>query len=418
MRSIKFVDVGEGIQEGKIQKWLVKDGDVVREDQPLVQIETDKAVVNIPAPVGGTIRINAPEGKTVNVGDDIAFVGEAAEITATTTQQKASTQKSEVAATKPATRTAAENPPSQETKEVAQNVREIIATPGVRKLARDSGIDISKVHGTGPNGRILESDIRSMLHVTAQVMAPTPKFSEILEEKHGHEIYRVQMSQTRKAIARNMELSWTIPRAVHMDLIDATHLFDIVSMEKANAEKLGTKLTFLPFIIKAVVEALKENPNFNSSYDRDKQELIVKKYYNIGLAAEAPDGLKVVVIKDADRKSIVEIAKEIQLLHGKIKDQTITLDEMRDSTFTITNIGSLGGGYLSVPMINYPEAAILGVHMIRDAPVVKDGKVAVGKVLPFSITFDHRIVDGAEAVAFGNALIRYLQDPEFLEMLG
>ncbi len=203
-----------------------------------------------------------------------------------------------------------------------------------------------------------------------------------------------------------------------MDIINATSLFKMVAKEKPNAEKLGVKLTFLPFIIKATVAALKENPSTNSSYDHDKQEIIVKKYFNIGLAAEAPDGLKVVVIKNADKKSILDIAKEIAVLHDKIKNQKITIEEMRDSTFTITNIGSLGGGFLSVPIINSPNVGILGVHMIRDWPVVVDNKVEVGKILPFSLVFDHRVVDGFEAVTFGNALIKYLEDPDFLEMLG
>jgi pyruvate dehydrogenase E2 component (dihydrolipoamide acetyltransferase) len=203
-----------------------------------------------------------------------------------------------------------------------------------------------------------------------------------------------------------------------MDLINANHIYDIVHSHKEAAAKMGIKLTFLPFIIKAVVEALKENPGFNSSYDHDSQEIIYKKYYNIGIAAEAPDGLKVAVIKDADKKSIMQIAKEIQELSQKVKDKSISLEEMRDSTFTITNIGSLGGGFLSVPMINYPEVAILGIHLIREMPVVEKGEIKVGKVLPFSLTFDHRVVDGAEAVLFGNAIIEYLEDPEFLQMLG
>ena len=215
-----------------------------------------------------------------------------------------------------------------------------------------------------------------------------------------------------------MEASATIPRAVHMDLLDATALVNVVQKEKpVILSTLNVKLTFLPFIIKAVIEALKENPNFNASYDHEKLEIIRKKYYNIGLAAEAPDGLKVVVIKDADTKGVIDIAKEIQMLHEKVTNMTVTLEEMRDSSFTITNAGSLGGGFLSVPMINYPEVAILGINMIRDMPVVKDGQVVVGKVLPFEIAFDHRVVDGAEVVKFGNAIMKYLQDTAFLESL-
>ena len=405
MKEIRFVDVGEGITEGHIRKWLVKDGDTVKEDQPIVQVETDKAVVNVPSPIDGIVKIAAQENTTVHVGDMVAYIGEAQELASA----KPGAQMAQPAAAKAAALVA------QQPK--VATAKEIIATPAVRKLAHDLNVDISKIAGTGPEGRILENDVRNAANQTVQTKQ-VPKFSEVLEAQHDDKIERVPLSQTRKAIARNMEASWTIPRAVHMDLIDATVLFNLVQKEKpAILKTLNVKLTFLPFIIKAVVAALKENPNFNASYDHEKLEIIRKRYYNIGLAAEAPDGLKVVVIKDADTKGIIDIAKEIQLLHDKVTNMTITLEEMRDSSFTITNVGSLGGGYLSVPMINYPEAAILGINMIRDMPVVKDGQIVVGKVLPFDISFDHRVVDGAEAVKFGNAIIKYLQDASFLESL-
>ncbi|MDE1854876.1 MAG: 2-oxo acid dehydrogenase subunit E2 [Candidatus Micrarchaeota archaeon] len=414
MKEIRFVDVGEGITEGHVRKWLFKYGDMVKEDQPIVQVETDKAVVNVPAPISGTLRIVAPEGTILHVGDLVAQIGDPAEL-ASAVKQGAAPAPQPQQAQQPQ-----QQAPQQQTPQPQQTAirsKEPLATPSVRKLAHDLNVDISKVTGTGPNGRILENDIRGVAHGEALSSRPMPKFSEVLEEQHAKEISREQMSMTRKAIAKNMELSWTIPRAVHMDLLDATALFNMVTKEKASAAKMDIHLTFLPFIIKAVVEALKENPRFNASYDHETQEIIIKKYYNIGLAAEAPDGLKVVVIKDADKKSILEIAKEIQELHKKLQDQTITLEEMKDSTFTITNIGSLGGGYLSVPMINYPEVGILGVHMLKDMPVVRNNEVAVGKVLPLSLSFDHRVVDGADAVKFGNAIIQYLEDPEFLEML-
>lgn len=413
MKEIKFVDVGEGITEGHIQKWLVEDGSEVKEDQPVAQVETDKAVVNLPAPISGLIKIVAKAGTDVKVGDTLAYFGTADELKSSpstsaaqknapsTTQQKPAVQKIVASVASPAA--------------AAAEASEVLATPAVRKLARDLNVDISKVIGTGPRGRIIENDVRAFASKASSV--PVPKFSEVKEEAHEGDIERQPMSQVRKAIARNMELSWTIPRAVHMDLIDATHLFNIVEMEKQKTKDAGVKLTFLPFIIKATIEALKENPRFNSSYDKERQEVIVKKYYNIGLAAEADDGLRVAVIKGADRMSIIEIAQEIERLGKKVKDKSISIDEMTDTSFTITNIGSLGGGYLSVPMINYPDVAILGVHLIRDMPVVKDGKIVIGKVLPFSLTFDHRVVDGAEAVKFGNAIKGYLEDPEFLEML-
>lgn len=417
MKEIKFVDVGEGITEGHVQKWLVNDGDNVKEDQPVVQVETDKAVVNAPAPVTGRIKINVKADTVVHVGDVLAYIGTDSEIGSI--GKGSQPQQQAPAAPQAAQQKQAQPAQAEAAQQVPQQPKEVIATPSVRKFARDNNIDLAKVIGTGPGGRILENDIKGhMNQTTAPQQKQTPKFSEILEEKHEGDIERVPMSQTRKAIAKNMELSLSIPAFTHMDLINATSLYDIIKKEKPNAEKRGIKLTVLPFIIKATIAALKEIPTANSSYDHDKQEIILKKYYNIGLAAEAPDGLKVVVIKDADKKSIMQIAKEIQDLHEKILKQTITIDEMKDSTFTITNVGSLGGGFLSVPIINHPNVGILGIHLMREMPVVDNGQVKIGRVLPFSLVFDHRVVDGAEAVKSGNILIEYLEDPEFLEMLG
>ena len=421
MKEIKFVDVGEGITEGHVQKWLVKDGDDVKEDQPVVQVETDKAIVNAPSPVSGRIKINAQNDTVVHVGDVLAYIGDEAELKAISQPKTQQPQQSPDAHQQKSVQPQQQSEkPIQTDEQLNQPQRqsEILATPYVRKLARDSNIDLSKVTGTGPGGRVLENDIRSHLNQAATTLKQIPKFSEVLEDKHAGDITRVPMSQTRKAIAKNVELSLSIPTFTHMDLINANNLYNTVKKEKPNIEGLGVKLTILPFIIKATVEALKENPMANSSYDRDRQEIIVKKYYNIGLAAEAPDGLKVVVIRDADKKSIIQIAKEIQELHEKIKNMTITIDEMRDTSFTITNVGSLGGGFLSVPIINYPDVGILGIHLIRDMPVIENGELKAGKVLPFSLVFDHRVVDGAEAVKFGNALIKYIEDPAFLEIIG
>ncbi len=414
MKTIAFVDVGEGITEGHVQKWLVNDGDTVKEDQPVVQVETDKAVVGVPSPISGKIKINVPGNSTVHIGDVLAYIGTEQELQGAKQPQAQMAQVQKAATQKPGP-ALAESAPKPTPLQPAQHPAEIIATPSVRKLARDNNVDLSTVHGTGPGGRILENDVKNYIIKSAYPAPAAPKFSEVLEERHENEIQRVPMSQTRKTIAKNMELSASIPRAVHMDIIDANPLYGIISIKKENAAKSGIKLTFLPFIIKAAVAALKDNPSLNSSYDPDHQEIILKKYYNIGLAAETKDGLKVVVVKGADKKSALDIANEIQEFHKKLTDNTITIEEMRDSTFTITNIGSLGGGYLSVPLINPHEAAILGVHMIKDAAVVKDGKVVVGKQLPLSLSFDHRILDGAEAALFVNSAKKYLEDASFLD---
>ncbi|HUC38875.1 MAG TPA: dihydrolipoamide acetyltransferase family protein [Candidatus Acidoferrum sp.] len=406
MKELKFVDVGEGITEGHVQKWLVHDGDSVKEDQSIAQIETDKAVVNLPAPISGVVKIVAKEDSIVHVGDTICFVGTAAELKGAAPQQSAAAPKAQQ---QPAKQIQAAQPATKST--------EIIATPAVRKLARDLNVDLKTITGTGPQGRIVENDVRGRAGQSAKQAAPAMKYSEVLEEKHDEEIAREPMSMTRKAIARNMEESWKIPRATHMDLINATELWNLVGKEKPKLKEMDIHLTFLPFIIKALVQALKENPHFNASYDHEKQEIIVKKYYNIGLAAESDDGLKVIVVKGADKKSISQIAKDIQNLGKKVKDKTITIEEMKDTSITITNIGSLGGGFLAVPMINPPDVAIIGILSMRDWQFFDNGKPVAGKVMPFTITFDHRVVDGAEAVKLGNALIKYLEDPDFLEML-
>ncbi len=402
MKELKFVDVGEGITEGHVLKWLVNDGDTVKEDQSVVQVETDKAVVNAPAPIGGIVKIVAKQGTIVHVGDTIAFVGTADEVKVAL-PSPAAAQKPQVPAQQPQKAAVQVAPP-------APKQSEILAAPSVRKLARDMNVDLSLIKGTGPGGRITEADVKGGVGKKPQQQTTTPQVQAGATE-------RVKLSMTRKAIARNMEESWKTPRATHMDLINATELWNLVTREKQRMKDMDIHLTFLPFIIKALVQGLKENPNFNASYDRDTQEIIVKKYYNIGLAAESDDGLKVIVIKNADKKSISDIAKEIQILGQKIKDKTITIDEMKDTSITITNIGSLGGGFLAVPMINPPDVAIIGMLSIRDWVFVEDGKQILGKIMPFTVTFDHRVVDGADAVKLGNALIRYLEDPEFLDML-
>ncbi|MCL5430317.1 MAG: 2-oxo acid dehydrogenase subunit E2 [Candidatus Marsarchaeota archaeon] len=413
MKEIKFVDVGEGITEGHLIKWLVKDGDNVKEDQSVAQVETDKAVVNVPAPISGVIKEVAKGDSILHLGDVVAAIGTQDEIR----NYKAGAQAAQQPKAPQTQQQKTQPQAAAQQKAAATKPKEIIATPSVRKLAHDLNVDLSVVIGTGPNGRILENDIRSGASKTAKQSAPQQKFSEVLEEKHGEDIERVPMSMVRKAIAKNMEESWKIPRASHMDFINATELWNIVKKEKPKMDQRSIHLTFLPFVIKALVEALKENPNFNASYDHETQEIIVKRYYNIGLAAESEDGLKVVVVKNADKMSIEKIAGKIQELHKKIQDKTITIDEMHDTTITITNIGSLGGGFLAVPMINPPDVAIVGVLSIRDWPFVEDGKVKIGKILPFVVTFDHRVVDGAEAVKLGNAFKGYLEDPDFLEML-
>ncbi len=412
MEIIKFVDIGEGITEGRIQKWLVKDGDTVKEDQAVAQVETDKAVASIPAPASGIIKIVAKEGSDIKVGGVMAYLGSKDEIS------KAGTGEDVPLANAKSDKTIKpQQSPVQNKQAVSEDHdKRVIAPPSVRHMAEELGIDIGNVKGSGPNGRITLDDVKN--YSTKKPTDSQKGAVAAASSADNADIERLPLSPTRKAMAKNMELSWQMPTASHIDLINANALFGVVQKEKEKTlKRLNVKLSYLPFIIKAAVEALKENPNFNASYDREKQEIIVKKHYNIGIAAEAPDGLKVVVIKDSDKKSIVELAKELDELHKKALDRTISLSEMKDSSFTITNVGSLGGGFIAIPVINYPDVAILGITLIRDMPVVDEDKIVPGKVLPFTVTFDHRVVDGAEAVKFGNAFKSYMEDPEFLDML-
>jgi pyruvate dehydrogenase E2 component (dihydrolipoamide acetyltransferase) len=430
MKELKFVDVGEGITEGQIREWLVKDLEMVREDQPVVKVETDKAIVDAPAPISGIIKINVSSGSKVNVGDTIAYIGTKEEIGAlgkgvsTHAENDVSKEKTAKPTDKEENTNATAKPEDVKTENthttVTNATQHILATPSVRKLARELNIDLSKIHGTGPNGRITEEDLNFETGKKPSGETTMPQKASpagIPNTNTEDRIERIQMSMTRKAIAKNMELSWTIPRATHMEMVNTTRLFSIVENSKADMQSKGVKLTFMPFIIKAIVEALKDSPGFNASYDKERSEIIIKKYYNIGLAAEGPDGLKVVVIKDADKKPIIKIAEEIQALGQKVRNRTVSIDEMRDSTITLTNIGSLGGGYLAVPMINYPEVAIIGAMRMKEMPAVEDGRIVIQRIMPMSVTFDHRVVDGADAVVFMNAIKKYLEDPDFLEML-
>ena len=388
--EFKFPDLGEGITEGQLIKWLVKEGERVKTDQPVAEIETDKAVVELPAPKEGTIlRLHYKEGDTVKVGTVLLTIGEPGE--------KVEAKPVPAPALSPPRPTPAAH---------------ALATPSTRKLARELGIDISKVRGTGPGGRITDEDVRKFAETAKAPPAPAAP-PVTLPKAEGPE-ERVPLRGVRKTIAERMVRSaYTIPHVTHIEEVDVTRLSEIREREKAVAAKKGVKLTYLPFITKAVIAALKEHPYFNSSLDESTNEIVLKKYYNIGYAVDTEDGLKVVVVRDADKKSILEIAREIEVLADAARKRTIALRDLKGSTFSITNIGSIGG-IAATPIINYPECAILGVYRMREKPVVRNGVVKVRQIMNLSLTFDHRIVDGAQAALFMNTIVEHLEDPDRL----
>ncbi len=412
MAEFKFPDVGEGITEGEIVKWLVKDGDEVKEHQPVVQIETAKAIVDIPSPENGKIRILHKEGDTIKVGEVLFVIGEQIP------QQQAPQQKTIYKAAGAVGYL--EEAPETTSHATPISIKKILATPAVRRLARDLNIDIEHVTGTGKDGRVTEQDIRNYAAQlgTKKIEETVPEVEIKVQKKYdiwGY-IERIPMKGVRKVIAQKMSKSaYTAPHVTHMDEVDVTKLWHLREREKVSAQRQGIHLTFLPFIIKSCVHALRDHPLFNSSLDDEHEEIIVKKYFNIGIAVDTDDGLIVPVVKGADQKSILDIAKEIAELADKTRKRKINLADLQGGTFTITNIGSLGGTY-ATPLINYPEVAILAVGKIFDKLVSENGKVFVKKFMPLSLAFDHRVNDGADAAKFMNSIKEHLEDPDKILM--
>lgn len=416
--EFKFPDVGEGITEGDLVKWLVKEGDRIEQDKPIAKIETDKAVVEIPSPKAGTIlKLHHKEGDVVKVGETLVTIGEAEEKTVEepekpTKQDKTKKKKDTGSVVGDLGSTVEEIPAPPTNPESTPENAHVLATPAVRRLARDMHIDLSKIKGSGKDSRITEEDVRRYAKAGGREESKAVNVSKRYDI-YGH-VERIPFKGIRKATAKNMvQSAYTAPHVVHMDNADVTDLWDLRAKEKEAAAKKKTHLTFLPFIIKACIAAFKDHPYLNATLDDEHEEILLKKYYNIGVAVDSEGGLLVPVVKNAQDKSILEIAKEIEKLSEKVRSREIALEDMKGGTFTITNIGSLGGVY-ATPIINYPEVAILATGAIRESPVVKNSKVVVRKILPLSLAFDHRVLDGAEAARFMNDLIKYLEDPQLL----
>ncbi len=441
--EFKFPDVGEGIHEGEIVKWLIKEGDFVKEDQELLEVQTDKAVVTIPSPrTGNILKINFKNGDTVKVGEVLVKIQESEKPLATNEAESIKENKTKGFAVVGQLEEAPDEEPFLEKLNVEETDKEenfveeipithediihlgeqtnlednlerkqkVLATPKVRSLAKEKNIDINSVIGTGKDGIILEKDILSFK--TIQVKSSGIKVVKKYDF-YGY-VDRVPLNGLRKVIAENMIKSYSkAVHVTHMDFADITHLNKIREKEKLKLEKQGMKLTYLPFVIKTVTSALKEHPYLNSSLDEQTQEIILKKYYNIGIAVDTQDGLMVPVVKNADGKNIIELVKEISNLSKLARERKIDLSDLKGSTFTITNIGSIGGMY-ATPIINYPESAILALGKVQDSVLVKKGKIVIRKILPFSLTFDHRILDGAEAAKFANKIKEILEDPDSL----
>ncbi|MTT31980.1 biotin/lipoyl-binding protein [Terrilactibacillus sp. BCM23-1] len=428
--EFKLPDIGEGIHEGEIVKWFVKPGDEVKEDDILAEVQNDKAVVEIPSPVDGKIlEVKVDEGVTVEVGTVV--------VTIDAEGYEESEEPSEAPdAETPVTEVADVKSPAAPAEDKGAEQKRVIAMPSVRKYARDNGVNISNVQGTGNHGRILKDDIDLFIEggstpehpadIEEQVSSPvtrdenseqetvtqTPSFNQTQRES------REPLKGIRKAISKAMVHSkHTAPHVTLMDEVDVSKTVAHRKTFKGEAAELGIKLTYLPYVIKALVAALREFPVLNASIDDANEEVVYKHYYNIGIATDTDQGLFVPVIKDADRKSMYQLATEISDYASKAREGKLASGDMKGGTCTITNIGSAGGQWFT-PVINHPEVAILGIGRITEKPVVENGEVVVRPVIALSLSFDHRIIDGATAQYAMNKIKRLLNDPQRLILEG
>lgn len=431
----KLPDVGEGMAEGEIASWLVEVGDEVEEGDSIAEIQNDKSVTEIAAPIDGKIlEFLAEPGDLKNVGDPIVKIDDGSgddEEVAPSKEDKAADASSEESTDK----SEKEASSSKGVVEKSNPDKLILAMPSVRQYARENDVDITLVDGTGKGGRITREDIdnfdgsasttevadtasesqSAQASSSTSVSVESKPFSSNLSELETRE----KMNGTRRAISKAMvNSSLTIPSFALFDSADATKLMAHRKKYKEAAAEQGTKLTFLPYIVKALVSTLKKYPILNTSLDDTTDEIVHKHYYNIGIAADTPNGLFVPVIKDADKKSIYEIADEIAEKAEKAQNGKLSADDMSGGSMSITNIGSVNGGFFT-PIINHPETAILGIGRIKKKPVVdKNGELAVAPVQELSLVIDHRVIDGADGQRALNHLKRVIEDPELLLMEG
>ncbi|WJP98535.1 dihydrolipoamide acetyltransferase family protein [Macrococcus bovicus] len=430
--EFKLPALGEGIFEGEIVKWFFKEGDTVNEDDILCEVQNDKSVVEIPSPVSGTVtEVVAEEGTVANLGDVIIKI-DSPDAPADSHAEEAKEEPQAEAKEEAQTEAPAPAAATQATDVEVDENRRVIAMPSVRKFAREQGVNIKAVQGTGKNGRVLKEDIEAYKNGGAASAAPevaaapaaqateaavTPAQPIAAPEGDFPET-REKIPAMRKAIAKAMVNSkHTAPHVTLMDEIDVQALWDHRKKFKEVAAEQGTKLTFLPYVVKALVSALKAYPALNTSLDDATEEVVHKHYYNIGIAADTERGLLVPVVKHADRKSIFAISDEINELAVKARDGKLAPAEMKGASCTISNIGSAGGQWFT-PVINHPEVAILGIGRIAQKPIVKDGEIIAAPVLALSLSFDHRQIDGATGQAAMNHIKRLLNNPELLLMEG
>jgi pyruvate dehydrogenase E2 component (dihydrolipoamide acetyltransferase) len=449
-------DIGEGVVEGEVVKVLVKEGDRVEEDQILAEVMTDKAAVQIPSPKRGIIeKVHISAGQVVPVEAPMFTIGLAATRVPTPAfVAQARVDHSDEMPTMsvlPAIVVPNDLKASSSSPASREDALRVLATPTTRRIARELGVDLTKLSGSGKDGRVTKEDVERAgqapvaktpstlpatpiaraLHTPPNKHIPEPRpqiTSPVLEVPLSAKVKpqsearpdeeRMPLRGLRKTIAQNMVRSkFTAPHYTYVEEVDVTALTELRNRTKHLAEDRGIKLSFLPFIVKSAVAGLKQFPLVNASLDDESNEIILKKYYHIGIAVSTDQGLMTIVIRDADKKSLFQIAKEIEDLSAKAREGKASRDELLGSTFTITSLGKLGG-VLATPILNYPEVAIMGVHKISKKPVVKNDQIVIGETMNISHSFDHRVVDGAIGASFVAYMIKYLENPDLLLLEG
>lgn len=444
----RFPELGEGLHEGEIVKMHIAPGQTVTDEDIIMEVQNDKAIVEVPCPVNGkVVEVLAKDGQVMHIGEVVAIIEAEGDVPEQAHAEDGHAQASGGASGNSATGgadtkgepaqlpAAAQAPAAANVGAAVQPAQPtagvmVLATPSVRKFARERGVSLSEVKGTGKNGRITREDVSGFTAGAASVPAEAAQTAEAasaapeapaaarptaIPPGPGVE-ERVPFKGIRKAIANAMVKSvYTAPHVTLMDEVDVTALVALRNRAKPVAEKKGVKLTYLPFIVKALVAACREFPALNASIDEAANEIVYKKYYNIGIATDTDNGLLVPVVFDADRKNVWSIANEIRDLASRGREGKLGPNEIKGSTISITNIGSAGGMFFT-PVINFPEVAILGTGRISEKPVVKNGEIVVAPVMALSLSFDHRIIDGATAQNFVNYIKQLLSDPELLVM--
>ena len=416
--EFKLPDLGEGVEAGDVVSVLVAEGDTIEIDQSVVELETDKALVEVPSSVAGTItKIHISAGDRVPVGSLLISVEEGKKSVPAEPEAEAP-----VPAPKedpePTARAPEPTPPAPRPPAPTSNGDPIPAAPSTRRLARELGVDLTQVAGSGPGGRISQDDVKAAVRDRQTVgLAPTAPV-ELPDFSRWGDIERQPLSKVRQIIAKNMSQAWQqVAHVTQFDRADVTDLEAFRQRNKEKVEALGAKLTPTVLALKAIITALKTFPQFNASLDAGANEIILKHYYNLGIAVDTERGLLVPVIKDVDRKDILELALELGDISQRARTGKIGLDELQGGTFTVTNLGSLGVGEFT-PIVNHPEVAILGFGRAREEATVREGRIEPRLIMPLALSYDHRVIDGADGARFMRKIVDALENPELMLMGG